>query len=291
MSLYEENDIIVRMKNHSHISGTLLDALAAIAPESSKNTLRSWIDQGRIKVDGQIVTVAKSLVAIGQLLELGTKSVFLDHGIEVLFEDRDIIVIDKPVGLLSVATESGRELSAHEILKRRFHTQRVFPVHRLDRETSGVMLFAYSEEARDRLKEDFASHNLVREYIAIIKDRCAQNSGTWESYLFDDANYNVRQTDDPQRGQLAITHYEVISRSARHSALRLRLETGRKNQIRVHCQSAGHSILGDKKYGGAFAKRLFLHARLLEITHPVKGKKLSFTSPIPPLFLKIIDIK
>ncbi len=274
------------MQNNIATEPTLLEALGKLFPDSSKTTLRSWIEQGRICVNGQVCRNGRRAIQEGETVTLGKKTQFIEGGIEVLYEDEHLVVINKPEGLLSVATDFQKWTTAHAILKRRFHTGRVYPVHRLDRETSGVMLFAYSEKARDLLKESFLHHTIEREYFAIVEGTIEGDKGTWQSFLLEDSLQNVRSVARPEEGQLAITHYEVLKRKRSTTALRLILETGRKNQIRVHSKEAGHPVVGDKKYGATadLTGRLCLHARKLGFDHPILNKKLTFTSPLPSCF-------
>lgn len=265
----------------------LLDVLVKQFPDSSKNTLRSWVERGRIWVDGKPALSSRQQVAPEAAVTLGKKTLFIEEGIEIVYEDDHVVVINKPEGLLSVATDFQKWNTAHAILKRRFNTGRVYPVHRLDRETSGVMIFAYTEKARDRLKELFFLHTIEREYYAIVDGLIEEDQGSWKSFLAEDDFYNVSSTPHPEKGRLAITHYEVVKRKRSATALKLRLETGRKNQIRVHCKEAGYPVVGDTKYCAKadFMGRLCLHARRLALPHPITQKPLVFESPLPTSFL------
>ncbi|HSW86125.1 MAG TPA: RluA family pseudouridine synthase, partial [Rhabdochlamydiaceae bacterium] len=271
---------------------SLIDILSLLSKESTKNTLRSWIEKGRVTIDGKVAKKANAMVMTGQEVCVGKRTKFIENEIGVIYEDNHLVVINKPEGLLSVATNFDKEATVHEILKRRYHSQRVFPVHRLDRETSGVMVFAYSEKARDHFKAKFYVHDIEREYLAIVEGNLDSTTGSWKSYLLEDERYMVKSTNSSQ-GKLSTTHYEVLGRNTRYSLLRLTLETGRKNQIRVHCREAGHPIVGDKKYGSSSdaANRLCLHAAKLGFTHPMTGKSLSFESTIPEVFFKMVKIK
>lgn len=263
-------------------SSSLLDALSASYPDSSKTTLRNWIANGRVEVDGQLATRANTVVTANQKISVGPRPKMVDEDLKILFEDRDLVVIDKPPGLLSVAADVELEKSAHSLLKRRFHRPRVYPVHRLDRETSGVLVFAYSDAARDGLKAQFEEHSIQREYRALVYGTLPDEKGTIQSYLTEDVRLFVHSTD-AEHGKLAITHYEVLEKRKEQTFLRLILETGRKNQIRVHLSEAGFPIVGDRKYGieGEKAPRLYLHALHLGFTHPTTQKKMSFHSPCP----------
>lgn len=269
----------------------ILDALTLMSPGSSKTTLRSWIKEGRVQVDGAPVKTSDRIVAKGQTISIGPKSRFLDAGLKVLYEDNHLVVIDKPEGLLSVATNFEKGETAHAFLKKNYRPKVVFVVHRLDQDTSGVMLFALTPEARDGFKKMFEKHDMHRQYIAIVEGRFEEPKGTWESFLVEDSNYVVRSTEDENHGQRALTHYIVRASKKGYSWLDVTLETGRKNQIRVHCQDAGHPIVGDKKYGAVSnpIKRLCLHSHVIGFKHPVTDKPLQFTSPVPDSFYKILQ--
>lgn len=280
------------MKHTVKTNQTLLEAVALLSPESTKTTHRSWIKEGRITVDGQVVKVSSTPVRIGQEIVLGQRTRFIDEKIKIYYEDDHLVVIEKPSGLLSVSTDFQKVKTAHHLLKKHYHPRKVFVVHRLDQDTSGVMLFAFTEIACDRLKAMFEEHSVERVYHAVVEGRIEEESGTWKSYLYEDANYVVHSTNDSNKGQIAITHYEVEGYSNKNTALTLTLETGRKNQIRVHCKDAGHSVLGDRKYGSTRdpIKRLCLHAHVLGFSHPITHKKLRFESPDPLAFQKLYGI-
>jgi 23S rRNA pseudouridine1911/1915/1917 synthase len=271
------------MKNGMPQEEKLLEALGRQFPDSSKNNLRTWIEKGRVTVDGTVSKRANQLVRVGAEIALAKKNQPIDFDVQVLYEDRHLVVICKPQGLLSVAAKFDSYKTAHSILKRRVHPGRVFPVHRLDRETSGVMLFTYTEEAREGLKEAFEKHDIEREYCALVEGVMASSKGTWKSYLVEDPTYVVRSHDEPDGGALSITHFELLKQHRNTAQLRLILETGRKNQIRVHCKDAGHPVVGDKKYGATNQSlgRLALHACKLGFIHPVTQKKMLFESPAP----------
>lgn len=270
---------------------TLLDAVALLSPQSSKTTLRSWIKEGRIKVDEVTVKLANAPVLKGQTVTLGKKQKLIPGDIEILYEDRDLVIINKPVGLLSVATAFEKEETAHSLLKDYYRPRHPYVVHRLDQETSGVMIFAMSEEACERLKVIFEAHDIERCYTAIVEGEMRSPEGTWDTYQFEDAMYVVHTTTDPNRGRKAITHYKTEASSKKYSWLTLTLETGRKNQIRVHCQDAGHPVVGDRKYGAHSSpvKRLCLHAHTLGFVHPFTKKQMHFEAPPPEEFYRLIN--
>lgn len=264
----------------------LLDVLSKIAPQSSKTTLRSWLKDGRVTVDNTVVKIGNTLVLLGQKVAVESKPQLIANKIRIIYEDNDLIAIEKPTGMLSVSTAFETGDTVFALLKAKYRPRPVYVVHRLDQDTSGVMLFALSEKAFIRLKEIFAAHDIERKYCAIVEGRIGETQGSWQSYLYEDANYKVHATDDPEKGRLAITHFKTLNYTAKFSRLELTLETGRKNQIRVHCRDAGHAVVGDKKYGSTTdpIKRVCLHAFLLALDHPVTEKPLRFSSPIPTTF-------
>jgi 23S rRNA pseudouridine1911/1915/1917 synthase len=281
------------MKHTADKKASLLEILQGMAPESSKNTLRSWLQAGRITVDNQSSHRANTEILPGQEVCIGPKVSFLRGSIRVLHEDDEIIVLEKPEGLLSVATDFENRATVHARLKRRFHNRRVYPVHRLDRETSGVMLFAYSEKARDFLKTQFEQHLIDKTYFAIVEKEMSLQKGSWESYLEEDDFYYVKSTNDSEHGKLAVTHYEVLKAHKNRSLLRLKPQTGRKNQLRVHCSEAGHPIVGDKKYGAVTnpLKRVCLHAQKISFVHPSHQRRMVFSTSLPEVFNNALDIK
>lgn len=264
----------------------LLEALTLLSPESSKTTLRSWLSSGRILVDGTVEKKGTFLVKEGQVISMGAKPIKPEEGLKILFEDAHLVIIDKPIGMLSVSAAFEKSNTVHAILKRKYHPRRVYVIHRLDQDTSGVMMFALNEKAYTAMKKIFEKHEIERAYTAIVEGVVEKEEGTWKSYLYEDPNYVVRETNDTIKGELAVTHFKVEKRSKKYTWLTTRLETGKKNQIRVHTQSAGHPIAGDKKYGAITSpiKRLCLHAHLLAFVHPITKKQMRFESPIPAEF-------
>lgn len=253
----------------------LLERLEKEFPDSTKSTLRKWVKNGRVAVNGTTTTLPHQEIKENAEITLKNKTKVLPLGIKILYEDRDLIVIDKPEGVLSVATAFERELTAHSVIKR--ERRNVFPVHRLDRETSGVMVFALTAAARDGLKKQFRDHSIHREYLAVVLGEL-KGTGTWKHTLLEDEAYFVRP--HPQ-GELAITHYKALTVRPKTTLVRFTLETGKKNQIRAQALAEGFPILGDQKYGKSEKGRLHLHAHKLEFIHPTTGKRLHFKSDAP----------
>ncbi len=253
----------------------LLDVLRLDFPDCSRRTLQNWIKWGRVTIDDVVTTQANAPVSQDQKVTVGKKERSCEN-IPILYEDRYLIIIDKPAGLLSVPAENSSP-NALEMLRPHYGVQ---AVHRIDQDTSGTLLFARGALSQEKFDKMFEEHALEREYLAIVEGNIPQQSGTWESYLREKENYDVEVTT-PDQGKRAVTHFEVLRRSKKYTYLLLRLETGRKHQIRVHCMEAGYPIVGDKRYGSLIKHRLCLHAHKIAFTHPFTGKKISVTAPVP----------
>ncbi|MBF8263961.1 MAG: Pseudouridine synthase [Parachlamydiales bacterium] len=268
-----------------------IDALRRLFPDSSRRTLQHWIKGGRFTVDDQPLERDDRVLEQGQVLEAQeTFQAKQAWDLKILYEDRYLIVIDKPENLLSVPLDGpSSKRHALGILQDHYQTDQIFAVHRIDRETSGVLIFARGFASREKFDVLFERHDLHREYFAVLEGRLPENRGRWECSLVELPSFDVKISYDPTEGKQAITHYEVLRRSAKYTYARLRLETGRKHQIRVHCKEAGCPVLGDLRYGATEnpIRRLCLHAREIAFQHPFTGQYLRLTSPIPPPFKKI----
>jgi len=271
----------------------LLVILEQLAPDSSRATLRSLIKEKRVTVDGVMAEQAKMMISPDQEVRIGPRRKFLPNDIVVYYDDADLVILEKPAGLLSVASDFDDENTVHATLKDYYSHRKVGVVHRLDQDTSGVMVFALNDSARDYLKRLFRAHDIERQYTAIVEGHFKDKRGTWESYLFEDKNYYVHASNDPGRGDKAITHYEVVGKSRRYSRLLLTLHTGKKNQIRVQAGADGHPVVGDKKYRAETnpLRRLCLHACHLAFQHPTKEKMMRFHCPVPVIFDKLVKIR
>jgi RluA family pseudouridine synthase len=271
---------------------TLLAVLQTLFPDSSKTTLRTMLQEDRVRVNGVPERDAKRPIAEADRVDVAPRtSRPLDPRVRILFEDADLIVIDKAAGLLTVPSPEVRHETAETFLNVHYggsaNDQRVHHVHRIDRDTSGVLVFARNTFVRDRLKKLFEAHRIQRTYVAIVLGKLREPSGTFRSFLAEDANLRVRSVADRAEGKEAITHYRTIASGRRYSMLEVTLETGRRNQIRVHLAEAGHPVIGDTMYGRGFDKdlgRLGLHARDLGFAHPRTGTMMRFTAEIPHEF-------
>ncbi len=215
--------------------------------------------------------------------------------LRIVWEDEYLIAVEKREGLLSVATDREREKTAYNILNehaRQFGQKgHVYVVHRLDRETSGIMIFAKTQEAQEKLRADWNETILERQYVAVVEGRMPQCEGKVESWLVEDKQTYVHSSPVPvEGGQWSLTHYQVLQTNARYSLLRLDLETGRTNQIRVHMQSLGHPVVGDSKYGPDPSPRcrMMLHAKTIRFHHPITGQELSFEMRVPREFAALM---
>lgn len=276
--------------------GELMTFLIQQMPHKSRNNIKSFLTNKQVLVDGKAISQYNHIVLPGQSIEIGRDRIpqeksFLEY--TIVFEDRDLIVIEKQAGLLSMATETEKRKTAYSLLsdhvKKQHPSNKIFIVHRLDRETSGLMVFAKSEDVKLKLQETWIDSVVERTYIALVEGILKETSGTIISWLYEDKNFMVHSSPNPGPGQKAITHFEVIKEAGDYSLLKLNLETGRKNQIRVHMQDIGHSVTGDKKYGAKTnpVKRLGLHAQSLSFMHPVTNERLTFETKIPKAFLRM----
>ena len=213
--------------------------------------------------------------------------------IEILFEDRDLIVVVKPAGLLTIATERERHRTAYAMVLehvRRFRDARIFIVHRLDREASGLLVFAKTPETKEALQEQFKDHSAGRTYLAVTEGRIPRDSFTVESCIAENAAFRCYSTRDTAKGQRAVTHITVLQRSPHRTLVEARLETGRKHQIRVHLADEGFPIVGDPAYGNGRSpiRRMALHGAKLVFRHPHTGEPMTFTAPMPTSFESLI---
>ena len=214
---------------------------------------------------------------------------YVPAGIKILYEDRDIIVIDKRSGLLSVKANYEAEKTAHHLLTNYVRKGNpkskinLFVVHRLDRGTSGVLIFAKSFQIREKFATQW--EQVEKKYIAVVHGILAEKSGIIESFLAEGDDYKMRSVENSKKGDLARTQYKVIKASKNYSLLEIQLLTGKKNQIRVHLSEKGHPIVGDKKYTQGAKGRLALHALSIRFKHPFTNQEMTFETKIPDYFL------
>lgn len=274
----------------------LITFLCERLPDKRRKAILSILTHRQVKVDQRVVTQYNHALKVGQQVSITWTKVLQGRppqGLKIIFEDPYLIVVDKPPGLLTIATDKEKDRTAYRILsdqlKRLDPRHRIFIVHRLDREVSGLILFAKSKEIQQLLQKAWDKDVLERVYVAVVEGHVAQDQGTITSWLKENQARVVYSSPTPNGGQKAVTHYRVLKRTPQLTFLEVRLETGRKNQIRVHMQEMGHPVAGDKKYGATRTRmpRLGLHARVLAFRHPVTKEALRFETPIPPLFLRL----
>lgn len=212
--------------------------------------------------------------------------------IKIIYEDQDILVVNKPSGLLTVSTAKEKEKTLFQqvymYIKGKNKHNKIFIVHRLDRETAGIIVFAKSEKVKELFQNNWDNNTKLREYTAVVEGKVEKDRGIIKSYLKENKMFKVYSTKD-NSGKLAITEYEVLNRSKGYSLLKINIKTGRKNQIRVHLSELGHPVMGDKKYGAKTnpLKKMGLVANKLIIKHPITKNEIIFETDIPLEFKKM----
>lgn len=263
----------------------LIEFLKKTFSNLSKNSVKSLLHNEKVFVNGNMTTKYNYELNIGDVVEIREK---VAKNIDIIYEDKDIIVINKPSGLLTVATEKEKNKTAYhlvmEYLKKKNKNNRIFIIHRLDKDTSGIIMFAKNERAKHLYQDNWNDIVKKRCYYAVIDGKMENKEGTIKSYLKENGNmvYSVKD----RSGKLAITEYKVLKERKNISLLDINLKTGRKNQIRVHMKENKTPILGDLKYGekSKLINRLALHAYKLELINPVTKKLLTFEVNMPNEF-------
>lgn len=275
----------------------LMSFLASKMPDASRTKLKALLSKRVVLVDSVITTQFNFPLKPGMKVQISKekgKKTFQNKLLKIVYEDAYLIVVEKSEGLLSVNTERQKERTAYTILneymQRSGRHHRIHIVHRLDRDTSGLMMFAKDEKTQRTLRDNW--HDIVtdRRYVAVVSGEMKKDYGKIESWLTDRTLY-VSSSPVDDGGAFSITHYRTIKRANGLSLVELDLETGRKNQIRVHMQDLGHPIIGDGRYGGESTpnpiSRLALHAFKLCFYHPITGQLMEFETPYPPDFKKL----
>lgn len=277
---------------------------------TSRNNVKSLLVRRQVLVNGSVVTQYNFPLAKDDEVKLSKKPVKdgatatrpvsqkrppkAPSQIAVIFEDDDFLAINKPSGLLSVESDKDTECAYGYVLgymQSQGKNSRPFILHRIDKETSGVLVFAKNIKLHSMLKMHWNEQVTLREYFAVVEGILEKKQDTLTTYLKENKNNVVYATNDPT-GQKAVTHYEVVKENGEYSLLKVKIDTGRKNQIRVQMQAIGHPVVGDDKYGkkadGTWVKnplsRLGLHASQLQFIHPVTKEMIAFNAPLPPSF-------
>jgi len=280
-------------------TSTVFDWLLAKFPDAKRTTLREMVSAHRVLLNGATVKSLKQPVEPTDKITFGeaapAKVLILDEGLRLLHQDADVLIVEKPVGLLTSTHDDEPRPTAVAILdayvQKSNHKNRALLVHRLDRDASGLLVFARTPGAFDALKSQFAAHTITRRYDVLVHGYPSKTKARLENILTEDARGRVQTTTNKARGQVAILDYELVASVNNRSHLRCTLYTGRKHQIRVQLQSIGHPVCGDPVYGVPAARtgddwphRMALHATHLAFTHPRTKKIVSFDSPAPKAF-------
>jgi len=276
---------------------TLMPFLLQSLANKSRDNIKSLLRNKQVIVNGESVTQFNHELTPGDQVTIrGERQAdgLVARNMRIVFEDEHIIVIDKNAGLLSMASDNEKYLTAYNILsnyvKQQKSSNRIFIVHRLDRDTSGLMMFARSEKVQSLLQRDWKHNVTARTYVALVEGEVAEPEGIIKSYIYESKALVMHTTRNPDKGDLAITRFRKLKSNKDYSMLEVTLETGKKNQIRLHMQELGHSIAGDKKYGATTTPigRLLLHASVLAFVHPVTGKQMRFESKVPAKFRRMV---
>ena len=300
--------------------GALLQTLFELFPEQSRTGVKNLLSKGQIQVNGQsltafdhplkagdVITVLPKGISIARSVKKDAQDTVTKAGVRILFEDENYLVVDKPSGMLTVATNKEKNtlyslLNAYIKVNARMQrkedliagkepdrsTAKIWIVHRIDRGTSGVLVFAKNERAKDILQSKWKELVAERKYVAWLEGSLEKDRGMVQSWLIENPKSLKMNSfqNEVKDGQLAITHYKVLERTRHFTQVEFQLETGRKNQIRIHAADLGHPIAGDEKYGAETnpVKRLALHAATLVFRNPFSGKTVRCTSPLPECF-------
>jgi 23S rRNA pseudouridine1911/1915/1917 synthase len=284
-------------------AGPLLAFLFSRLAEVRRTKVRQWLKFEAVRVNGRVVTRGDVALAVGDVVMLEPKArpdpvqARLPAGLRIVHEDEAVIVIEKPANLLSIATAGEQTATAYAKLTdyvrqtRRGRGARVWIVHRLDRETSGLMVFALTEAAKRTLQSDWATAQ--KKYLAVVDGAPPKAAGTLRSHLDESNAFRVRVTRPGPETREAVTHYRLVRRAGVRSLVELTLETGRRHQIRVQLAAAGCPVVGDPKYhpSGVEGQRLALHASELAFSHPVTGEALAFHSELPRELERLLSEK
>ena len=275
----------------------LMEFLLKSMPQRKRTSVKELLKHNQIAVNGLPVTQFDTPLKPGDEVKANLTRefrVFYHRRLKIVYEDDDIIVINKGYGLLSMGNDKVKDGTAYSILREYVKwsnpSNKIFIVHRLDRDTSGLMMFAKNEEAKTTMQHNWNNMVLNRKYVAVVEGVPDPAEGTIKSYLAENSQHEVYSTDNPEEGKLAVTRFTTIAEGKGYALLEVELDTGRKNQIRVHLSENGHPISGDRRYGAETSPihRLALHARTLRFVHPTTRKEMNFTTPIPASFLSMV---
>lgn len=281
------DNLVITVKENAPLLEYLINNVS-----DSRSKLKATLQGRGIAVNGRMVTQFDYQLKAGDKIIISRhkkQNQFKSRYVKIVYEDRWLVVVEKNIGILSMAAGHS-SLNVKSVLDDYFLKSRqkcrAHVVHRLDRDTSGLMVYAKDIETEQILEHNW--HQIVydRRYVAVVSGEMEQNNGTIANWLKDNKAYITYSSPTDNGGKYAVTHFQVLNRTTEHSLVEYKLETGRKNQIRVHSADMGHPVCGDMKYGNGDdpLHRLCLHAYMLCFTHPVTGKPMEFSTPIPTAF-------
>lgn len=270
----------------------LLEFLLATLKDQSRNSVKSLLSNHRVSVDGAPISQFNFKLFKGDTVIISKTPIHKKtrSNLPIIFENEEMIVINKPSGLLSIASDKEKGSTAYRMLtdyvQQKDKHNRIFVVHRLDEDTSGVLMVVKNPKLQEALQDKWNDLVKSRGYYAIVEGKMEKKSDTIKSYLKKNSQNMMYSSKKEGDGQFSVTHYKVIAETDKYSLLDVHIDSGRKNQIRVHLGDIGHNVIGDDKYGNPSnpIKRLGLHAYELELIHPLNGKKMKFTAPVPKEF-------
>ena len=299
----KHNNTRRQVKEHTYrveSDGILLDFLLATLKDKSRTTIKSYLSHRQVAINDMPTSQFNAPLHRGDRVTINFTTgykIFRHRRLRIIFEDEFLIVVDKGYGLLSMATKNEKTETAYRIVSDYVKTNdpegHIFIVHRLDRDTSGVMIFAKRQRIQELLQRNWNDAVIERKYMAVVEGCVEPQEGEVKSYLKENAAMQVYSTQNPEEGQLAITRYKTVAGYGRFSLLEVQLETGRINQIRGHMPDLCHPIIGDRKYGSECNPigRVALHAASLRFKHPITGQMLHFESNLPEKFEYIVKEK
>lgn len=278
----------------------LLPYLISTIKDKARNKIKSLLTHKQIMVNGKIISQHNHSLKKGDEVAVSWDRAFKKisyQGVSIVFEDDDVIIVNKRSGFLSIGSKKERKQTVYQVLTSHIQkenpTARLFVVHRLDREASGLMVFAKSKAAQVELQDTWSSSFQKRKYLIITEGTITKDKDTITSYLTESKALIMHSGNNPKNAKKAITHYNVVKKNEFYSLLEATQDTERKNQVRVHLQSIGHPIIGDKKYGATEnpINRVGLHAIKLVFQHPSTHKEVTFETKVPEDFLKVFRYK
>lgn len=282
----------------SHEEDILINVLRNNLKKYSKNNIKSFLSKEMVLVNNKVQTRYDYLVHETDKIsirETKIKVPKIKSNLNIIYEDEDLIVINKPYGLLSIATKEEKEYTLYHFvssyLKEKNKNNKVFIIHRLDKDTSGIVIFAKNQKIKNLFQNNWDSIVRERKYYAVVNGILSKKEDTIKNYLVEnDKSFMVYSTNNKKEGKLSVTDYKVLKENKNYSLLDINIKTGRKNQIRVTFKDLGNPIVGDKKYGDgkSLIKRMALHQYKVELIDPRNKKKLIFKTEMPTIFKKLI---